>query len=568
MTTINTYGPFPAFGGRSTPQMPPQPNQPRPLYFLSRNNGLLVPLIPADELPFNVRLQGIQRVMQFDQTYGMQHVGTAPYTGIIFKLENDTAMMQRSNSQPPVASHVRSQSSTPVNPFKQYLAPDALARQALAQSANDQAAAASSTTPPRPVSTHETASNWRSNIPTSAPTSAPTFTPSLNPTDKTQSIIDAIVSSTSGAAEAARIGYVPKPTATPPSGYLPDQDKKEFCTYWIRTGECDYTQQGCLYKHEMPDRATLEKIGFRTMPRWWAEKQSAVKLGNGERVSVGPIVKSSEWLKRKPKKDDGSEDVEDCGSSDSESESEASGSGKSTASKSKAFVVTEKLATTEQKKEVEPKMQAAAKQTIEPTTSTRSPGSAPVDIRKASNTSDLIDFAIPLLPTPPSSTPSLTPSSSAGSSPRTGQSTPLTPPTPSFTEDTISFKSPTTTTTTTRVFVPKGESADHHIAEAKKHATRQQHARRAAPVPTVGPTKPLERQIQEMQKAKHAQGLMASKHAPSTPTSSSATEQAPKRSTRTGCRVRRPAPSATTAAQKSAAPVTIMKREVAAEKRA
>ncbi|KAF2458781.1 hypothetical protein BDY21DRAFT_420731 [Lineolata rhizophorae] len=54
----------------------------------------------------------------------------------------------------------------------------------------------------------------------------------------------------------------------------PDPEKKEYCTYWIRTGECDYTQQGCLYKHEMPDKATLARIGFRGVPRWWAEKHA------------------------------------------------------------------------------------------------------------------------------------------------------------------------------------------------------------------------------------------------------------------------------------------------------
>ncbi|KAK4539443.1 hypothetical protein LTR36_010920 [Oleoguttula mirabilis] len=559
MTTINPYCPFPAFGGRSMPQMPPQPNQPnqpRPLYFLSRNNGLLVPLIPADELPFNVRLQGVQRVMQFEQTYGMQHVGTAPYTGLTFKLENDPTMMQRSNSHPPVATHVRSQTSTPVNPFKQYLAPDALARQALAQSAHNHAAAAGTTTPQRPVSAHETASNWRSNMPTPAPTPAPIFTPTSNPTDKTQSIIDAIVSSTSGAAEAARIGYVPRPTATPPSGYLPDQDKKKYCTYWIRTGECDYTQQGCLYLHEMPDRATLENIGFRTMPRWWAEKQSAVKLGGGERASVGPIVKSSEWLKKKAKRDVGSEDADDSASSGSESEASSSSSSREpTASKKETAVAVRKAATPERTEHMGIKEQPAKKHADKPTTSAaRALAPTPVDIRKVSITGDLIDFAVPLLPTPPSSTPSLTPASSVVSSPRTGQSTPLTPPTPSFTEDIMSTKK--SAITPTKVFVPKGESPDHHIAEAKKHAARQQHARRGAPVSSIGAAKPLERQIQEMQKAKHQQGLMASKHAPST-SASSVPEQGPKRSVKTGCRVRRPAPSA---------PVTIMKREVAVEK--
>src|SRR4051812_37500787 len=35
------------------------------------------------------------------------------------------------------------------------------------------------------------------------------------------------------------------------------------------TGECDYAQQGYLYRHEVPlDRSTLEKLGLRDIPHW------------------------------------------------------------------------------------------------------------------------------------------------------------------------------------------------------------------------------------------------------------------------------------------------------------
>lgn len=45
--------------------------------------------------------------------------------------------------------------------------------------------------------------------------------------------------------------------------------KKVYCTHWIRRGECDFTQQGCLYKHEMPDIETLQAIGIRSIPTWY-----------------------------------------------------------------------------------------------------------------------------------------------------------------------------------------------------------------------------------------------------------------------------------------------------------
>lgn len=45
--------------------------------------------------------------------------------------------------------------------------------------------------------------------------------------------------------------------------------KKVYCTYWIRTGNCNYMQEGCKYKHEIPpDDETRLAIGVRTYPTW------------------------------------------------------------------------------------------------------------------------------------------------------------------------------------------------------------------------------------------------------------------------------------------------------------
>ncbi len=56
-------------------------------------------------------------------------------------------------------------------------------------------------------------------------------------------------------------------TGTP--GSLP---KKVYCMFWIRKGECDYTQTGCKYKHEMPDdEETLSILGLREIPSWFRE---------------------------------------------------------------------------------------------------------------------------------------------------------------------------------------------------------------------------------------------------------------------------------------------------------
>ena len=49
-------------------------------------------------------------------------------------------------------------------------------------------------------------------------------------------------------------------------------DHKEYCSYWLRRGECDYMQSGCKYKHEMPvDEKVLQKCGLREVPRWFKD---------------------------------------------------------------------------------------------------------------------------------------------------------------------------------------------------------------------------------------------------------------------------------------------------------
>lgn len=53
---------------------------------------------------------------------------------------------------------------------------------------------------------------------------------------------------------------------------IPRKGDKVYCTYWIARGECHYAQQGCRFKHEMPDLETLRAImGRHSFPKWWLE---------------------------------------------------------------------------------------------------------------------------------------------------------------------------------------------------------------------------------------------------------------------------------------------------------
>lgn len=65
---------------------------------------------------------------------------------------------------------------------------------------------------------------------------------------------------------------------------------KTYCSYWIRHGECDYYQQGCLYKHEMPrDPETLATLGLRDIPQWYREQYGLPSL----LARTGPTVRSA-----------------------------------------------------------------------------------------------------------------------------------------------------------------------------------------------------------------------------------------------------------------------------------
>lgn len=88
-----------------------------------------------------------------------------------------------------------------------------------------------------------------------------------------QAIIDAVtrVSSQTAIQQAQRTAAQPAAGCSQPA-----RGKKIYCIYWLRKGECDYLQQGCLYKHEMPpDKATLASLGFREVPHWYREQVAA-----------------------------------------------------------------------------------------------------------------------------------------------------------------------------------------------------------------------------------------------------------------------------------------------------
>lgn len=72
----------------------------------------------------------------------------------------------------------------------------------------------------------------------------------------------------------------------------PGRRDKIYCDKWIHDGTCAFTQQGCKFKHEMPnDKETQEKLGlFHGYPAWWkkllAEQQRPMAAIDDRPVNI------------------------------------------------------------------------------------------------------------------------------------------------------------------------------------------------------------------------------------------------------------------------------------------
>lgn len=56
----------------------------RPQFFVVRENNSITPLIALDELPNEIRIQGVPRNLSLAETGGMTNVGTRPARGVYY----------------------------------------------------------------------------------------------------------------------------------------------------------------------------------------------------------------------------------------------------------------------------------------------------------------------------------------------------------------------------------------------------------------------------------------------------------------------------------------------------
>ena len=216
----------------------------RPQLFVTRQNGTMIPLVAVDELPSTMSIRGVPRTLSPHDISGMTGVGTFNSRHRQYVIDGDRSLMGSSFAMPTT------------RPPKNDL-PWAPCRTSVFPTPSVCPTPPVFPTPPKAYGIEEqppsTPKTPFANMPPS--TSEPSDLPPFHNLDEL------------------------------PIGRAPGI--KEYCSYWLRHGECDYAQQGCLYRHEMPlDRSTLEKLGLRDIPRWYREKHRLGSyLAGGNNIS-------------------------------------------------------------------------------------------------------------------------------------------------------------------------------------------------------------------------------------------------------------------------------------------
>ena len=249
-------------------QMVPPPH--RPGWYISRGNDVYVPLIAADELPPHIQLHGVTKRMSRDE---LKRNGMERSSDFLGEIIGDGSTFTLINKVTPTPGVMKSHDLLSVG-----------------------------------NTTHayekESPGLWNSSATQSLPglleKQIPVSTDFIHRSDQLVSLGEVaprcfpLTSRQSQAHSPTPLRSVHQVTSTcrplPPSGREPDASKKIYCTHWIRTGQCDYTQQGCLYKHEIPDPETLASIGITKTPQWWQEHLAAQRNSPNSFV---PSVSSS-----------------------------------------------------------------------------------------------------------------------------------------------------------------------------------------------------------------------------------------------------------------------------------
>ena len=242
----------------------------RPQLFVTRQNGTMVPLVAVDELPSTMSVRGVPRTLSPHDISGMTGVGTFNSRHRQYVVDG----LNRRHQAPPISGDRSLMGSSFAMPAKLPLKNDLM---------------------------------WGMNCAPVFPVPPKAYgIQEQHPSNPKMPLANMWPSS-------------PEPLAATGESDLPpfhNMDElpigratgiKEYCSYWLRHGECDYAQQGCLYRHEMPlDRPTLEKLGLRDIPRWYREKHclSSYLAGGNTMIDISassptkPNLMERNWRSR------------------------------------------------------------------------------------------------------------------------------------------------------------------------------------------------------------------------------------------------------------------------------
>lgn len=274
-----------------------QQHQLKPQFFVTRQNGAMVPLIAMDELPIHVQIHGVSRNLSAFEIAGMTGVGVAEARHQFYTVKsiNNTKPLPVS---PPGAAPESAPESAPVSATSEASTP-ALKTTGLAiletpQTSNkdtDTDTDTSSNSRPPP-----TASVDVENKATTIKSSSNTTTRDTNAQSSTADIVPPPLAWRRSTIKAS----VDTNTTLPPSlngtftdkthpevdwdPEMPPAGHKIYCSHWLKYGECSFTQTGCLYKHVMPLKLeVLEVLGLRDLPDWFRKAVScgSLRVNNG-----------------------------------------------------------------------------------------------------------------------------------------------------------------------------------------------------------------------------------------------------------------------------------------------
>ncbi|MCJ1250422.1 mucin 7, secreted [Trapelia coarctata] len=310
---------------------------PRPRHFITRPDGTMTPLIALDEMPDDVRIINVSNTLTSEQTVGMMSMGLEPrstgkYSVAVTEQESvagdsvtcksvacESVAADESLVSPPVPTATKpesvepaSKSSTASTSKDLRHSQHAAQGEPSAPNTQDQPGRVYAVDIPPPAHTgngnqaaatgniadpsgdniiKRTIDNWRQHVGTSNPADNITVTPThdASPTLDTPTPM-AVVEPPQHRQHYAQTGHGSNASVVMKGSqpYNPAVqgvfNRKIYCSHWVRTGECDFMQQGCIFQHVMPDLETLASLGFRHYPRWYREN---ALMEAGPTVPVG-----------------------------------------------------------------------------------------------------------------------------------------------------------------------------------------------------------------------------------------------------------------------------------------